>query len=201
VAEAGSSGGRRARKTTAAPAEPTTTPEPAGPSSAGSNGSTGASSDTTANPLGLERDRWAPSDREQPADVDTHLDDYVAPPPELLEWTPERAGAIVRAGGFLLHTADPVAREEIAKELEIELWRATEDDVSAIAPPLARILNRYAPARRLAGVSDEMELAFGMIGYLRENLADRGRIVTVKRRREAEPETGEGGTMFGHGVG
>lgn len=182
----------RKKTTPATPEEPTTTTK-AGPSSAASNGSTGESSATTANPLGLEPDHWTASDHEQPAQID--LDDYVPPPPEILEWTPERAGAIVRAGGFLLHTADPVARDQVAHELEIDLWRATEDDVSAIAPPLSRILNRYAPARRLAGVSDEMELAFGMIGYLRENLADRGRIVTTKRHRDND-QGQEEGTMF-----
>jgi hypothetical protein len=185
------------RKRTAAPKETTADPETttaAGASSAASPASTPESSGTTSdpNPLGLERDPWYPKQDPQPADT-SGVDDYVPPAPELLEWTPDRAGAIVRAGGFLLHTADPLARDPVAQELEVDLWRATEDDVSAIAPPLARILNRYAPARRLAGVSDEMELAFGMIGYLRENLADRGRIVTTKRRQEAEQADDQAG--------
>lgn len=185
-------GGKSRRPATA----PLTTKEETDPSSVTSNGSTRESSASTSNPLGLEQDHWTPSEQAQPADPGG-VDDYIAPPPQILEWTPDRAGAIVRAGGFLLHTADPVARDQVAHELEIDLWRATEDDVSAIAPPLARILNRYEPARRLAGVSDEMELAFGMIGYLRENLADRGRILTTKRHQDDQAQEDAGGTMFG----
>lgn len=208
MAEGNKDGASRAarsrRRTTATGGAEETTEETTGPLSGASDASTGGSSATTStssdpNPLGLERDRWTPPQDGQPADLDDGSLDYVPPPPELLEWTPERAGAIVRAGGFLLHTADPVAKDPIAAELEVELWRATEDDVDAIAPPLARILNRYAPARRLAGVSDEMELAFGMIGYLRENLADRGRVLTARRRADEEA-AGPEGTMFGHGA-
>jgi hypothetical protein len=199
VAEAETSGPGKPRRQSPTSKKTTTTETTTTGATSDSEGSaadTPSSSATTSdNPLGLEEDRWSQPDRELPADTGDDLD-YVAPPPQILEWTPERAGAIVRAGGFLLHTADPIARDEVAKELEVDLWRATEDDVSAIAPPLARILNRYEPARRLAGVSDEMELAFGMIGYLRENMADRGRIVTAKRRREAE-QTGEDGTILG----
>jgi hypothetical protein len=166
------------RKRKPTPRKQTTTPAPASPAS---SGDTRDSSDTSTEPnvLGLEPDTFDPPENPVPADADL-TPDYEPEPAELLEWTPERAGAIVRAGGFVLHTADGMSREPEGGEL----WRATEADVDAIAPPLSRILNRYAPARRLAGVTDEFELAVGVMAYARENLAERGRIVTAKRKRD-----------------
>jgi hypothetical protein len=135
------------------------------------------------NPLGIESDEFEPPEHEVPPVIE--LDDpYEPEAPELVVWTPERAAAILKGGGFLLHAADPIAREPEA----VELWRATEDDVAAMAPPLSRILNRYAPARALAGVSDEAELAFGMLAYAKRNLVTRGRAVNAKRERETPPE-------------
>ncbi len=153
--------------------------------SAGSSASTPGSSAT--NPLGLEGEEWQPPDRPTPAEP-IPVDDFEPPPAEPLEWTPERAEAIVRAGGFLLHTADGLSREPGGEEL----WRATEADLQAIAPPLARILNRYEPARRLAGVSDETELAIGLMGYTRRNLAERGRLITPRRQTEDAAAQGAG---------
>jgi hypothetical protein len=108
--------------------------------------------------------------------------DYEPPPPQLIEWTPERAAAIVRGAGYLLHASDGVAREPGGERL----WRATEEDAAAIGPPLARILNRYDAARRLAGVSDEAELTFALGAYAKRNLALRGRLLAEKAEREAE---------------
>lgn len=139
------------------------------------------------NPLNLEHDDWTPPEQPQPAD-DELTPPYEAQPRELIEWTPERAGSVVRMGGFLLHTADGLSREPEGDRL----WKATEDDIEAIGPPLARILNRYEPARRLAGVADEGELALGMIAYARRNLAERGRIVTAKKARDEAAETATG---------
>jgi hypothetical protein len=138
-----------------------------------------------SNPLGVAGEPFVPPDEEQPAEIDL-ADGYDAAPAEPIEWTPERAGALVKGAGFMLHAADPVAREPEAAEL----WRATEADVEAIGPPLSRILNRYAPARALAGVSDEAELAFGMLAYAKRNLATRGRAISAKRERD-EPPPGE----------
>jgi hypothetical protein len=148
----------------------------------GSRKPSAASTASSRSPLELERDRFEP-----PADTaaDTgaaELEPYEALPPEPLEWTPERAGAVVRGGAFLLHQADPLAHEEGGDEL----WRTTDADVDAIGPPLARILNRYAPARQLAGASDEVELALALGGYAKRNMALRGRLVRAKRQREED---------------
>jgi len=153
-------------------------------SSARSAGSTPDSSATTSDPAGaldLEPDTFTAPGGPVPADTDTDLEPYEPAGAEPVEWTPERASAVVRAGGYLLHTADGLTREPGGEEL----WRATEADLEAIAPPLARILNRYEPARRLAGLSDEGELAFGVAGYVRRNLAARGRILTAQKEAAA----------------
>lgn len=170
---------RQTRRRTTTPKTPAakTIPQPASPGSSEPTPSSSATSD--ANPLGLEPDAWQPPEGPLPADTETG-DVFEPEPPQALEWTPERAGALVRAGGFLLHTADGLTREPEGSDL----WRATEADVDAIAPPLSRILNRYAPARRLAGVSDEAELALGLMAYARKNLADRGRVVSAKKHRD-----------------
>ncbi len=158
-------------------------------SSAGSAAPTPSSSATTdgdANPLGLDPDDWTTPEQPVPAEAEPEPD-YRPPAPELIEWTPERAGFLVRGAGFVLHTADGLSREPEGAEL----WKATEDDCEAIGAPLARILNRYEPARRLAGVADEGELALGVAGYMRRNLVERGRVATAKRQREEVLEGGQ----------
>jgi hypothetical protein len=151
---------------------------------------TASSSASSSNALGLEQDTWTPP--EQPAPADATVDDaYVPPSAEPIEWTPERCAFLVRGAGLVLHTADGLSREPEGAEL----WRATEDDIGMIAPPLSRIMNRYEPARRLAGVSDEAELAIGVLAYTRRQLVARGQVATAKRQRdelaaeEAGPET------------
>lgn len=140
------------------------------------------------NPLGLDDEsEFTSGDQAVPANDDV-ADEYVPEPQELLDWTPERAGSVVRAIGYALHTADGLSREPDGDAL----WRATESDVATMAPPLARILNRYQPARRLAGVADEGEFAFAMVDYARRNLAQRGRLVGAKRIRTQQAETAAG---------
>jgi hypothetical protein len=161
---------------------------------AGTRGFSGTSDDgrPRLGVLGLERDDWREPDAREPipaaARPELEDDDYEAEPPAPLEWTPERAGSVVRGIGFALHKSDGLHHEPGGEEL----WRATAEDVDMIAPPLSRILNRYAPARRLAGVTDEAELAFGVIAYTRENLALRGRLVRQRAEREERPEWGPG---------
>jgi hypothetical protein len=145
--------------------------------------SSARSTASPSDPLAVEPTRFEPpADDAAAADLDALApgEEYEPAAPEPVEWTPERAGAVFRGGAFLLHQADPLGHEPDGGDL----WRATEADVDAIAPPLSRILNRYAPARRLAGVSDEAELAFGFLGYAKRNLAERGRLARLKRERE-----------------
>jgi hypothetical protein len=161
-------------------------------SAAGGTASTGsdeARATGAGDPLELEgAGGFTPPDEPtiDPGAVD---DDYEPLPQEPLEWTPERAAAVVKASGYVLHAADPLSAEPGGEEL----WRATEQDAADIGSPLSRILNRYAPARRLAGVADEGELAFAMLAYGKRNLVQRGRLVAARREREAAaPGYGEG---------
>lgn len=101
---------------------------------------------------------------------------------DLVEWTPDRAASVVRGFGMVLHTLDPVT------ELDggADLWRATATEAQEIGEPLSRILARYEPARRLAGVVDEAELGAAFVGYAKRNLKMRGRVVLAAREERGE---------------
>lgn len=164
----------------------------AGESSPESDASTpdsSASSSSGGSPLDLETGAFTAPKEPPPTRTADELAadaDYEPPPPELIEWTPERAAAIVRGLGFGLHVLDPVGHADGAEDL----WRWTMDDAIEAGGPLSRILNRYAPARRLAGYSDEAELTIIMGSYVRRNLADRGRILALQAEleRQRDPE-------------
>lgn len=107
---------------------------------------------------------------------------------DLVEWTPERAAGLVRGFGYVLHTVDPAASLPGGDEL----WRATAAEAEEIGAPLSRILARYAPARRFAGVVDEAELGAAFVGYAKRNMRERGRVVLA-----AKGDDDEGGFDFG----
>jgi len=160
------------------PGEDETSSEPSPTSSAPAEG---------PNPLGLaDAPAFQPDDERPPvahaADLE-HSEEYVAPPAEPLEWTPDRAGDVCRGVGALIHYADPLGREPGGEEL----WRLTEADALEIGAPLARILNRYAVVRQLAGFSDEASLGLVLLGYGRRNLALRGQLVQAKQAHEDVP--------------
>lgn len=102
---------------------------------------------------------------------------------DLIAWTPERAAALMRGFGLALHTLDP------ATELDggADLWRATSTEATEIGAPLSRILARYEPARKLAGVVDEAELGAAFVSYAKRNMRDRGRVVLAAKDERGEP--------------
>lgn len=176
--------------------EPLDETQPEDDSRASSRGSSRPSTATGgSNPFGLEDAAFEPGAEVSPQ-LEPEGDPYEPPAPELILWTSERAGFLLRAAGALLHTADSASHVAIAAHLErppagescsceaCELWRMTQRNVDEMGPPLAAILNRYAAARRLAGFSDEGALAFGMLAYATQNLAARGRIVAEGRAAE-----------------
>jgi len=129
-------------------------------------------------------------------DLDVEADPSVAlvettPPAtaDLVEWTPERAASLVRAVGFALHTFDP------ATELDggAALWRATAEEAEEIATPLSRILARYEPVKKLAGVVDEAELGAAFVSYAKRNMRERGRVVLAAKEERREVFGGDGG--------
>lgn len=149
----------------------------------GSSGSSDGSWASTEgpNPLGLEgAPAFEPADERPPvahaADLEAD-DEYRPPPPEPVEWTAERAGAVLRGSFFLARVLDPVARELEGKALE--LWVIPPEQAVEVGEPLARIMNRYAPVRTLAGFADEAELGLTMGPLLAEHLKRRG--LAIKR--------------------
>lgn len=152
------------------------TPESAKPTSAG-------------NLFGFESSaRHTPADGPTPPPVltaaDLEADELPDGPlePTVIEWTPDRAAALLRGLGYCASKADPVNRLDHPDAGE--LWRWSEADAIQAGEPLARILNRYGPLRALAGVADEAELAFELTPYLLDNLARRGRIIAATRPAE-----------------
>lgn len=75
-----------------------------------------------------------------------------------LSWSEPRVRAILQAKGQALHgliAVDPASDE----------WVYTSGDLTAIAPPLTRILNRYPATRAAAASGDELALVIGFAGY------------------------------------
>ena len=57
-----------------------------------------------------------------------------------------------------------------------ETWKHTEEDLSAIAPPLTRILNRYDATRALSAAGDEVVLGTALFNYGARNVTQRRRL-------------------------
>jgi len=163
------------------PEESATSSEPSATSSAPPEG---------PNPLGLESaPAFVPDDERPPvahaADLEAS-EESVPADAEPIEWTPDRVASLLKPTAALVHYADPLGREPGGEEL----WRLTETDAAEIGEPLARILNRYSITRTAAGLSDELALGIGVLGYGRRNLVLRGRLVEAKRAREPDVPVG-----------
>lgn len=130
----------------------------------------------------IEGPAWDPDadPLEHPPEAELELADEARG--DVVEWTPERAAALVRGFGLALHTFDPATALDGGEDL----WRATSQEATEIGAPLARILARYEPARRLAGVVDEAELGAAFVSYTKRNLRERGRVVMVARDTQTE---------------
>lgn len=102
-------------------------------------------------------------------------------PDEIPEWGEDTIGQLLNAKGELLHGAIGVADDD---------WRYTQADLAAIAPPLARILNRYPATRAAAGMGDPLALTIGVLGYGVRSTRERA---AVLRQWEEEAEDDEGG--------
>ena len=81
--------------------------------------------------------------------------------------------------GRLLHAAVGVAEED---------WIHTDVDLQAIAPPLARIFNRYEPIRRYAGHADPLMLAIAFGSYGTRSLLERRQVLAaVEPEEDTQP--------------
>jgi hypothetical protein len=112
---------------------------------------------------------------EQPA-AGPELGTLHALPAPLPEWKPERVAQLLRAQGAATHALIGVSDRDW-------LWLAHELD--ATAEPLAAVLNKHAPTRAAAGVSDELAAAIGLWGYAGRSI--RERVNELERRKAAEP--------------
>jgi hypothetical protein len=128
-----------------------------------------------ARPFAVVQD--APADE---SGEEQHLAVVEVPPlADVVEWTPERAAAMVRAFGMGLHMFDPATNLPGGDDL----WRATSTEAAEIGEPLSRILARYSPTRKLAGVVDEAEMGVAFVSYAKRNMRTRGRVVLAERDR------------------
>lgn len=98
------------------------------------------------------------------------------------EWEEDALARLLLAKGELLHTFAGVAEND---------WRYMAPDLKAIAPPLARILNRVPAARAAAVGQDPLALAIATSAYMIRSGKERA--VALRALREEmvdEPITG-----------
>lgn len=81
------------------------------------------------------------------------------------------------AQGALVHSFAGVTDDD---------WHYTEAELTAIAGPVSRILNRYDATRALAGVSDEGAAAMGFGAYAGRNWNLRRQVIAARRAAAAE---------------
>jgi hypothetical protein len=97
------------------------------------------------------------------------------------QWDEERVRAILTAQGFTVHALFGVAERD---------WVYTEADLETIAPPLARILNRYDLTRAAAHVGDEAAVAMGLGGYVVRSVVARRAALKARELEPDRPVTG-----------
>ena len=99
-------------------------------------------------------------------------------PPEV-EWDEAALAGVLRAKGQVLHNLAGVGEHD---------WEYTEADLAAIAPPLARILNRYPVTRAAAGSADPIALAIAFGAYGVRSSRERSAVMQmIAEEEEAEP--------------
>lgn len=137
------------------------------------------------NPLGLEGAPAFEPPKERPPVADAarleHGEELAPAPPVPVEWTPERAAAVLRGGFFVARVVDPVARTDAGKL--VELWRLDTQDALEAGAPLSRMMNRYAPVRTLAGFADEAELGLTLGPLIAEQIRRRGQAIAALEER------------------
>lgn len=161
------------------PPDETPTPSPSPDGGAGS--STGSAPTSSADPLAFVGDVG-------PA-FDTEGAEHLPPPepaqPEVAaEWDEAAVRGILTAKGEVLHGL-------IALDKSSDEWRYTKGDLSAIAPPLTRILNRYPVTQAAAATGDEIALIIGLGGYAARSIAERKLALQAQAGKDApQPVTG-----------
>lgn len=162
---------------------PPTDPTPDPPESGNANPAAAAAS-STASPEGSPTSAAAFVADPGPAfDADAAADlpaPEPAPAPLDVEWDEATVKGLLTAQGEVLHMA-------IAADKDSDEWRYTRGDLSAIAPPLTRILNRHDVTRAAAGTGDELALIIGLTGYVGRSIAER-RVALAQHAEDEGPQ-------------
>jgi hypothetical protein len=158
-------------------ASPTDGEEPSGDSRRAS--AKGSSAEPFVGEPGPEFDAAAAAGEPEPSG-----ELHALPEPEP-EWDEQVLGGLLRTQGQVLHYAVGVAERD---------WQYTEADLQSIAPPLARILNRYPTTRAVAGSADPLALAIAVGAYGLRSSKERAQALAELEAEEEEAEqpiTGE----------
>jgi hypothetical protein len=152
-------------------------PAPAEGSSPGSSRGSAASGPFVADPGSAFDPKSAPAGPELPPSP-AEAEAIVA-----IEWEEEQVRRWLLLQGELGHTFAGVAEND---------WRYTEADLTSIAGPLSRILNRYDATRAAAAYSDPASVIFGFGMYTIRSAGERRKAIAVlKAAQEQEvPITG-----------
>jgi hypothetical protein len=100
-----------------------------------------------------------------------------------VQWDPAVVKSMLQAQGSALHAVAGKAEQD---------WIYTKDELSAIAPPLTRILNRYDATRVAAATGDELALILGLTGHTMRSLQERKTVLdAIKAAEEAAEQQAE----------
>lgn len=147
-----------------------------------STGSSAATSDFIADP-GPEFDPQQAGQDANDRDADRVLS--VAPGGETgieVEWDPAVVKSMLQAQGAAVHAVAGKAEED---------WVYTRQELSAIAPPLTRILNRYDATRVAAATGDELALLLGLTGHTMRSLQERKAALDLIKEAEEDAQAKE----------
>lgn len=106
--------------------------------------------------------------------------------PELLAgdgWDPNVVASNLETIGLVIHTTAGVGESD---------WLFTQKELRTIAPPLARILNRYDATRLAAAAGDDLAVLAGLAAYT---------LRSVKERKEVLEGTTAEDLLAAHEVG
>jgi hypothetical protein len=108
---------------------------------------------------------------------DFELGDAMAGGPN---WTAPRIKSLLQAKGALVHGV-------LAVDKSSQEWLYTAADLDAIAPALARIMNRYPATRAAAAGGDELAVAVGFAGYAARSYSERRAAIALQAAGELAP--------------
>lgn len=170
---------RRQRKS-----PPQTSPPEAPEEEAGSSADSARASEKDSPANGFVADAgpaFEPGDDEGPPEAGGAADLHVLE--SEVAWDEQALGGLLRAKGQVLHSLAGVGERD---------WEYTDADIAAIAPPLARILNRYPATKAAAGSADPLALTIAASAMVARSMGERRAVLAELEAEEEheEPVTG-----------